>query len=57
MKVAVLTGSVAASILAAALLRSRNRAYRRIEEDEAVDTDADGAGRLRTALTKCGQFG
>ncbi len=41
-KVAVLTGSVTASILAAALLRSRNRAYRRIEEDEAVDTDADG---------------
>ncbi|MDQ3105198.1 MAG: Na+/H+ antiporter NhaA [Actinomycetota bacterium] len=42
LKVAVLTGSVTASILAAALLRSRNRAYRQIEEGEAVDTDADG---------------
>jgi Na+:H+ antiporter, NhaA family len=41
-KVAVLTGSVAASLLAAALLRSRNRSYRRIEQAESVDTDADG---------------
>ncbi|CAN5130343.1 Na+/H+ antiporter NhaA [soil metagenome] len=41
-KVAVLTGSVAASLLAAALLRSRNRTYKRIEAEERVDTDADG---------------
>ena len=41
-KVAVLTGSVAAAVLAAVLLRSRNRAYRRIEEEELVDSDADG---------------
>ena len=40
--VAVLTGSVAAAVLAAVLLRSRNRAYRRIEEEELVDSDADG---------------
>ena len=41
-KVAVLTGSMAAAVLASALLRSRNRAYRRIEEEELVDSDADG---------------
>ena len=41
-KVAVLTGSVAAALFAAVLLRSRNRAYRRIEEEELVDSDADG---------------
>jgi NhaA family Na+:H+ antiporter len=41
-KVAVLTGSVLASVLAAVLLRARNRAYARIHEEESVDTDADG---------------
>ena len=41
-KVAVLAASVLASTLAAALLRSRNRAYRRIEELEGLDADADG---------------
>jgi Na+:H+ antiporter, NhaA family len=41
-KVAVLTGSVIASVLAAIILRLRNRAYRRIAEEEAVDLDADG---------------
>ena len=41
-KVAVLTGSVLSSLLAAALLRSRNRVYKRIEAEERVDTDADG---------------
>lgn len=41
-KIAVLAGSVAASVLAGVLLRSRNRAYRRIEAEEAIDTDADG---------------
>lgn len=41
-KVAVLAGSVAASVLAAVLLRSRNRAYRRIASEETIDTDADG---------------
>ena len=41
-KVAVLTGSVTASVLAAALLRSRNRAYRRIHEAESLDADDDG---------------
>ena len=29
-------------MFAAVLLRSRNRAYRRIEEEELVDSDADG---------------
>jgi NhaA family Na+:H+ antiporter len=41
-KVAVLTGSVVASLLAGGLLRSRNRAYRRIEEAETADADDDG---------------
>jgi NhaA family Na+:H+ antiporter len=41
-KVAVLTGSVLASALAAVLLRARNRAYARINAEETVDTDADG---------------
>ena len=41
-KVAVLAGSVTASALAAVVLRSRNRAYRRIEAEETADVDADG---------------
>jgi NhaA family Na+:H+ antiporter len=41
-KVGVLTGSLVASLLAAVVLRLRNRVYRRIEEEEAVDADADG---------------
>ncbi len=41
-KIAVLTGSVAASILGAVVLKSRNRAYRRIQAEETVDTDAHG---------------
>lgn len=45
-KIAVLAGSVTASILGALLLKLRNRAYRRIEADETVDTDADGIPAL-----------
>jgi NhaA family Na+:H+ antiporter len=41
-KVGVLTGSLVAAVLAAVLLRSRNRTYRRIREAETVDVDADG---------------
>ncbi|MFI5958035.1 Na+/H+ antiporter NhaA [Cryptosporangium sp. NPDC051539] len=41
-KVAVLTGSVLAAILATAILRVRNHVYRRIRQAEAVDADADG---------------
>lgn len=41
-KVAVLTGSVVASVLAAGILRARNRAYQRILEVETKDTDVDG---------------
>jgi len=36
-KVAVLVGSCLAAVLAAVVLRSRNRVYRRIAEDEALD--------------------
>jgi NhaA family Na+:H+ antiporter len=38
-KIAVLTGSVLAALLAAATLRLRNRVYRRIHEAEATDRD------------------
>ncbi|HEX5333170.1 MAG TPA: Na+/H+ antiporter NhaA [Cellulomonas sp.] len=41
-KVGVLAASVLASVLAAVLLRARNRTYRRIEELEALDADTDG---------------
>ncbi|WP_111766855.1 Na+/H+ antiporter NhaA [Nakamurella deserti] len=40
-KVAVLTGSILASLLAAVVLRLRNRVYRRLCEEESVDTDRD----------------
>jgi len=41
-KIGVLTGSLIAAVLAGIVLRSRNRAYRRICDVEAADTDADG---------------
>lgn len=40
--VGVLAGSLLASVVAGVLLRSRNRAYRRLEEAEALDSDDDG---------------
>jgi NhaA family Na+:H+ antiporter len=41
-KIAVLVGSLLAALLAAVVLRVRDRAYRRIRAAEAVDDDADG---------------
>lgn len=41
-KVAILFASVLAALLAAAILRARNRHYRRIEQEETVDADHDG---------------
>ncbi len=41
-QVGVLTGSVTAAILAILVLRTRNRAYQRLQAEESVDTDADG---------------
>ena len=41
-KIAVLTGSVAAAVLAAILLRMRNRRYRLMCEEQARDRDNDG---------------
>ena len=41
-KIAVLTGSIAAALLATVVLRIRNRAYRRIHEAETADRDHDG---------------
>ena len=41
-KVAVLTGSVAAAVLAAVLLRIRNRRYRALYDEENRDDDHDG---------------
>ncbi|KHL01218.1 Na+/H+ antiporter NhaA [Sinomonas humi] len=41
-KVAILAGSLAAAVLAAVVLRARNRHYRRLAALEAVDADGDG---------------
>ncbi|MEU7074054.1 Na+/H+ antiporter NhaA [Streptomyces narbonensis] len=41
-KAAVLIGSLTAAVLAAVLLRRRNRVYKRLWEDEERDDDADG---------------
>ena len=41
-KVGVLVGSLTAALLAAVLLRARNRVYRRLCEVESVDADRDG---------------
>jgi NhaA family Na+:H+ antiporter len=41
-KIGVLLGSLLSALLAAVVLRLRNRHYRRICEEEALDTDADG---------------
>ncbi len=41
-KVAVLVGSLIAALVAAVLLRSRNRHYRRVEAKETEDADHDG---------------
>jgi NhaA family Na+:H+ antiporter len=40
-KVAVLTGSLAAALLATVILRLRNRVYRRIYDAETADADHD----------------
>jgi Na+:H+ antiporter, NhaA family len=41
-KVAVLTGSLLAALLGTAILRARNRTYRRVHERETIDANADG---------------
>jgi Na+:H+ antiporter, NhaA family len=41
-KVGILAGTVAAALLATVLLRLRNRRYRRIAAEEAMDADRDG---------------
>jgi len=41
-KVAILSGSLLAALLAAVILRARNRHYRQIEEKERIDADNDG---------------
>ncbi|MEF2529022.1 Na+/H+ antiporter NhaA [Streptomyces sp. CS62] len=41
-KAAVLIGSAISAILAALLLRHRNTVYKRLYEEETLDTDADG---------------
>ncbi|GAB4069564.1 Na+/H+ antiporter NhaA [Angustibacter speluncae] len=41
-KAAVLTGSLVSALLAAAVLSSRNRVYRRLHEAETLDEDRDG---------------
>jgi NhaA family Na+:H+ antiporter len=41
-KIGVLVGSLVSALAAAAVLRTRNRVYRRIEAAETLDTDHDG---------------
>ncbi|MET3720767.1 MULTISPECIES: Na+/H+ antiporter NhaA [unclassified Arthrobacter] len=41
-KVGILTASMLAALLAAAVLGTRNRQYRALEAEEAIDTDRDG---------------
>jgi len=41
-KIAIMLASILASALASAILIARNRVYRRIEEQEALDADGDG---------------
>jgi NhaA family Na+:H+ antiporter len=41
-KVGILAASVLAALLAATVLRTRNRQYRKAEEEEKVDSDHDG---------------
>ena len=41
-KIGILAGSVLSALLAAVLVKSRDRTYRRIEAAERLDTDADG---------------
>lgn len=41
-KVAILSASLLAALLGTIILRTRNRQYRRIEAEEAIDTDQDG---------------
>ena len=41
-KIGVLLGSLIAALLAAVVLRARNRHYRRICAEESIDADADG---------------
>jgi len=42
-KVAILTGSLLAAMLASMLLRSRHRLYDRLAQQESLDSDRDGA--------------
>lgn len=41
-KVGVLCGSLLAAVLAAVVLRLRNRHYRKVEQEESIDADHDG---------------
>jgi Na+:H+ antiporter, NhaA family len=41
-KIGILAGTLSAALLAAVVLRLRNRLYRRIEEEETLDADGDG---------------
>jgi NhaA family Na+:H+ antiporter len=49
-KLAVLAATVLAACLAAIVLTARNRAYRRISEDESRDDDRDGIPDVYTSI-------
>ncbi|WP_412078761.1 Na+/H+ antiporter NhaA [Streptomyces xanthophaeus] len=51
-KAAVLVASLTAAVLAAVLLRRRNKIYRRLYEEETLDADADGIPDIYQRDTK-----
>ena len=56
-KVAILVASLLAALLATAVLRIRNRQYRRAEEEEKVDSDHDGIPDVYQQDGAIGQHG
>ena len=53
-KVAILAGSLPAAIIAGLLLRSRNRIYDRLAEQERLDSDRDGVPDVYTTRVSRG---
>jgi NhaA family Na+:H+ antiporter len=56
-KVAVLTGSLLAALLAAVVLRIRNRHYRQVFELETADADHDGVPDVYVTAPEAGRGG
>jgi len=56
-KVAILLGSLLAATAAGLLLRSRNRVYDRLAEQERLDSDRDGVPDIYTTRVSRGDAG